>query len=200
MAGLSAPARRALEGAGISTVKQLARHTAQQVMALHGMGPSSLPKLEAVLKAEKLSFQRTPPRTMVKSAGKAHPAIDAYLGELPEAQRKVLETLRKRIIAAAPGIEEHFAYGFPAFKYNGHPMLYVGASKHHCGLYGSVPAGFKERLMDYEVSKGAIRFTPTDPLPAELVKDLVKAKMAEIELRWPVKPKKGPVRKTAPKK
>ncbi|MBV6405021.1 MAG: DUF1801 domain-containing protein [Flavobacteriales bacterium] len=110
-----------------------------------------------------------------------------YLAFLPADQRKALERLRKQILAAAPGADEHFGYGLPGFKYNGHPMLYIGAAKNHCALYGSVPVGFKERLKDFTVSKGAIQFTPEKPLPPALVKDIVKAKCAEIEVRWPVR-------------
>lgn len=110
-----------------------------------------------------------------------------YLDALPIDQRKALEILRKQILAAAPGAEEHFGYGLPAFKYNGHPLVYMGAAKNHCALYGSVPAGFIEKLKDFTVSKGTIQFTPEKPLPAALVKEIVKAKCAEIEVRWPVR-------------
>ncbi|MBK9196174.1 MAG: DUF1801 domain-containing protein [Flavobacteriales bacterium] len=110
-----------------------------------------------------------------------------YLIALPKDQRDALEKLRKQILAAAPGAEEHFGYGLPAFKYNGHPLVYMGAAKNHVALYGSVPLGFKDRLKNFTVSKGTIQFTPEKPLPAALVKDIVKAKVAEIEVRWPVK-------------
>ena len=115
---------------------------------------------------------------------------DAYLAQLPAAQEKALQTLRKQILTAAPGAEEHFGYGLPGFKYNGHPMLYFGAAKNHVALYGSVPVGFKDRLKDFTVSKGTIQFTPEKPLPATLVKEIVKMKMAEIEVRWPKKDQK----------
>ena len=115
---------------------------------------------------------------------------DDYLTQLPAAQQKALQTLRKQILAAAPSAEEHFGYGLPGFKYNGHPMLYLGAAKNHVALYGSVPVGFKDRLKDFTVSKGTIQFTPEKPLPAALVKDIVKMKMAEIEVRWPKKDQK----------
>ncbi len=114
-------------------------------------------------------------------------AIDDYLAALPPAQRAALVRLRKQILAAMPGIEEHFGYNMPAFKYNGHPMLYLGAAKTHCALYGSVPAAIKEQLKDFKTSKGAIQFTPERPLPAALVKAIVRAKCAEIEVRWPLK-------------
>lgn len=127
-------------------------------------------------------------------------ATEHYLSALPADQRAALEQLRKRVLSVARGIEEHFGYGMPAFRYNGHPLLYMGAAKNHCALYGSVPAGFRERLKDFTVSKGAIQFSPGKPIPAALLRDIVKAKVAEIELQWPVKPKQSSVRKAATKK
>lgn len=56
MAALSAPARRALEGAGLNTLSKLARRTETQVLELHGMGPSTIPKLRAALKQAGLAF------------------------------------------------------------------------------------------------------------------------------------------------
>ena len=79
---------------------------------------------------------------------------EEYLEQLPADQRRALERLRNQILAAAPGIEEHFGYGLPAFKYNGHPMLYIGAAKQHCALYGSVPAGFKDAFAVFSFLHG----------------------------------------------
>jgi len=56
-AGLSAPARRALEGAGIDSVKKLSMFTKAEILALHGLGPSSVPKLHAILAANGQSFR-----------------------------------------------------------------------------------------------------------------------------------------------
>lgn len=58
MAGLGAPAVRALQGAGLTTPKKLARRTEVQVLELHGMGPSTMPKLRAALKAQGLTFAK----------------------------------------------------------------------------------------------------------------------------------------------
>ncbi len=57
LAVLAAPARRALENAGIKTIKQLARLSEKELLALHGMGPGSVPKLKAVLAANGLQFK-----------------------------------------------------------------------------------------------------------------------------------------------
>lgn len=55
---LSAPARRALEGAGIKTLDALSKRSETEILALHGMGPSSMPKLRQALQAENLSFRK----------------------------------------------------------------------------------------------------------------------------------------------
>lgn len=54
---LVAPARRALEKQGITTLEQLAAYSDSELLALHGFGPSSLPKLRAALAAQGLSFK-----------------------------------------------------------------------------------------------------------------------------------------------
>ena len=54
--GLAAPAQRALSGAGISRLAQLAKLTEAQVKALHGIGPNALAKLRAAMAAKGLAF------------------------------------------------------------------------------------------------------------------------------------------------
>lgn len=125
---------------------------------------------------------------------------EEYLEQLPLDQRKALTALRTQILAAAPKAEEYFGYGLPGFKYKGHPLVYMGAAKKHVALYGMIPAGFAERLKGFTVSKGTIQFTPEKPLPAALVKDIVKLKCAEIEERWPSRTPKAPAKRTANKK
>ena len=58
-AGLSAPAKRALANSGIKTLEQLSKYSKEQVLQLHGMGPSSLPKLEKALLSHGLSFSKS---------------------------------------------------------------------------------------------------------------------------------------------
>jgi uncharacterized protein YdhG (YjbR/CyaY superfamily) len=109
---------------------------------------------------------------------------DEYLKLLPADQAAALQKLRKQILAAAPKCEEYFGYGLPGFKLHGHAMLYMGAAKKHCALYGMMPKGFDEELKDFERTKGTVKFTPEKPLPAAVVKAIVKAKVAELEAKW----------------
>lgn len=57
LAKLSAPARRALESNGITSLEKLCELSEQEVLQLHGMGPASLPKLREALHAEGLTFR-----------------------------------------------------------------------------------------------------------------------------------------------
>jgi uncharacterized protein YdhG (YjbR/CyaY superfamily) len=110
-------------------------------------------------------------------------AVDAYLGRLAPEKRLALEKLRKAIRAAAPEAEEGFSYGLPAFRLNGRPLVAYGASANHCSLYPMSPAIIRAHAADlkkFELSKGTIRFPPQAPLPATLVRKLVRARIAEL--------------------
>ena len=121
---------------------------------------------------------------MTKARGwtKANPqTIDEYLAGLSDDKRAALEKLRKTIRAAAPQAEECISYQLPAFRLNG-LLVAFGASASHCAFYpmsGSTIAAHKEALEGYDTSKGTIRFSPDKPLPAALVRKLVKARIAE---------------------
>ncbi|KRF08117.1 hypothetical protein ASG89_16960 [Paenibacillus sp. Soil766] len=54
---LSAPARRALENNGITTLLELSNYSEAEILKYHGMGPGSLPKLRAALQTNGLSFR-----------------------------------------------------------------------------------------------------------------------------------------------
>jgi uncharacterized protein YdhG (YjbR/CyaY superfamily) len=117
-----------------------------------------------------------------KSEAKAKPkTIDQYLAALPTDQRVALQKLRKQILAAAPRAEECISYQLPAFRLDGRVLVWFGAAKDHCSFYpGGIVAAFKDDLKNYNTSKGTIRFQPDKPLPAVLIRELVKARIAII--------------------
>jgi uncharacterized protein YdhG (YjbR/CyaY superfamily) len=108
--------------------------------------------------------------------------IDEYLATLSDDKRAALEKLRKTIKAAAPKAEECISYRLPAFRLNGKLLVAFGAAAKHCAFYpmsSSTVAAHKADLKDYDTGKGTIRFQPDHPLPAALVRKLVKARIAE---------------------
>jgi uncharacterized protein YdhG (YjbR/CyaY superfamily) len=111
--------------------------------------------------------------------------VDSYLAELPIAQRRGLEKLRKVIKAAAPKAQECISWRMPAYKYLG-CLVFFAAFKNHCSFFVASTALMKklgDELAPYETSGGTIHFTPENPLPATLVKKIVKARMKENEMR-----------------
>lgn len=117
--------------------------------------------------------------------------IREYLRAVPPKQRAALEKVRKAIHAAAPGSVELISYGMPAFKYRGRMLVYFAAFKNHCSFFpasNSLLAAHRSELKDFEASgKGTLRFTAEKPLPATLVKKLVKWRIKENEAKWPAK-------------
>lgn len=114
--------------------------------------------------------------------------IDEYLAGVPEAQRAALEQLRKTIHAAVPRAEECISYGLPAFRLGGHALVAFGAAARHCSFFpmsGAPVANLADELAGYDTSKGTIRFQPESPLPAALVRKLVKARIAENAAKRP---------------
>lgn len=117
----------------------------------------------------------------MRSKAKAKPtSIDDYLARVSSGQRAALNRLRKAIRATAPKAEECISYQLPAFRLEGRVLVWFGAGANHCSFYpGAVVQRFKRELLAYEISKGTIRFQPDHPIPAGLVRRLVKARIAQ---------------------
>jgi len=116
--------------------------------------------------------------------GQKQKEIDRYLESLPKDYREALENLRKIIKKTVPYAEEGFSYGVPAFKIHGRPLVCYASFKNHCGFYPMSPEVIKifdADLSDFETAKGTIRFKVDKPLPATLVKRIVKARLKELE-------------------
>jgi uncharacterized protein YdhG (YjbR/CyaY superfamily) len=115
---------------------------------------------------------------------KTKPAtIDDYLAGVNADQRAALEKLRRMIQTAAPKAEEGISYGLAAFRWKGRPLVAFGAATNHCAFYpmsAAIVGNFQDQLKGFETSKGTIRFSADKPLPAALVRKLVKARIAEL--------------------
>jgi uncharacterized protein YdhG (YjbR/CyaY superfamily) len=123
---------------------------------------------------------------MRKTDTKSAPAkdVDEYLAGVPKEARATLEKLRKTIKAAAPMASEVISYQMPMYKHHG-MVVGFAAFKDHCSIFpgSAVIDTYKKELKHYDTSKGTIRFPANKPLPAALVKKLVKARIAENEAR-----------------
>jgi uncharacterized protein YdhG (YjbR/CyaY superfamily) len=97
-------------------------------------------------------------------------------------KRAALQKLRKAIRAAEPKAEECIAYDVPSFRLDGRFLCSFGAATRHCSFYPGSRAIELHRaeLAKYGLSKGTIRFQPEKPLPAALVRKLVKARVGAV--------------------
>ena len=113
-----------------------------------------------------------------------HKNVDEYLAHVPEPARGTLNKIRATIRSAVPSeASETISYRIPTFKYKG-ALVAFAAFSNHCSLFPmsyAVIGAFKHELKNFDVSKGTIRFPLDKPLPAVLVRKMVKARIAEKE-------------------
>ncbi len=108
--------------------------------------------------------------------------MEAYLARVPEPYRAALLELRAVIRSMAPDATEALVYGVPGFRLKS-PLVCYAAFKNHCGFYPMDPAlieRFAGELDGYATAKGTIQFTPDKPIPADLVRRIVTARLESL--------------------
>jgi len=110
--------------------------------------------------------------------------VDEYLAGVPEPARSTLKKMQAVIRSVVPAeTTEVITYGMPTFKYK-RALVAIGAFKDHCSFFpmgASALDGLDEELKDFRASKGALHFPVDKPMPAALVKKIVKARVAQNE-------------------
>jgi uncharacterized protein YdhG (YjbR/CyaY superfamily) len=127
---------------------------------------------------------------MVESQAGAQ-TIDEYIAGFPAEVQAILEQIRRTIREAAPGAEETVKYGIPTFTLKGN-LVHFGAFKKHIGFYPT-PSGieqFKEALAPYEGAKGTVQFPLDQPIPYDLIREIVQFRVAENLARAAARGKK----------
>ena len=106
--------------------------------------------------------------------------IDEYIQVFPKDIQQLLESMRQTIREAAPEAEETISYQMPTFRQNG-VLVHFAAFKNHIGFYPA-PSGiaaFQEELSAYQGGKGSVRFPLGQPLPLDLVGEIVRFRVRE---------------------
>ena len=106
--------------------------------------------------------------------------IDEYIGIFPEEVQVILEQVRATIRQAAPGATEKISYAMPTFYLHGN-LVYFAAYKNHIGFYPSTSGiiAFQKEISGYKNSKGAVQFPIDQPMPLDLIAEMVKFRAIE---------------------
>jgi uncharacterized protein YdhG (YjbR/CyaY superfamily) len=108
------------------------------------------------------------------------PAVDAYIAAFPLDVQVLLRQMRATIRAAAPEAEERMAYGLASYK-RAKYLVHFGGFKRHIGFFPTPSAvtHFAKEFARYKTSKGTVQFPLDQPLPLELVAEVVRYRLAE---------------------
>jgi uncharacterized protein YdhG (YjbR/CyaY superfamily) len=106
--------------------------------------------------------------------------IDDYISSFPAESQAILEKIRTTIKKVAPEAKEKINYGIPTFTLNGN-LVHFAAFKNHIGFYPT-PSGieaFRKELSSYENAKGSVKFPIDEPIPFDLITEIVKFRVKE---------------------
>jgi uncharacterized protein YdhG (YjbR/CyaY superfamily) len=106
--------------------------------------------------------------------------VDEYIAGFPPEVQDLLAQIRSTIREAAPEAKEAIKYQIPTYTLKGN-LVSFAAYKNHIGLY-PVPAGtkkFQKELAIYRAAKSTAKFPLDQPIPFDLIRQLVKFRVKE---------------------
>lgn len=113
-------------------------------------------------------------------------SVEQYIESFPKDLQLLLNQVRAVIKKSAPKATESIAYGMPAYKTHGKPLVYFSGFKNHIGFYAT-PSGheaFQKKLSEYKQGKGSVQFPLNQPIPFDLIAQIVLFRVAENEQKF----------------
>jgi uncharacterized protein YdhG (YjbR/CyaY superfamily) len=114
--------------------------------------------------------------------------VDEYILQFEPKTQKLLQEIRAFITNIAPQTQETISYQMPTYKYYGN-LVHFAAHAHHIGFYPG-PEGieaFKEKFAGLKYSKGAVQFDMDNPIPFDLIQEIVMYRLAQNKRNHEVK-------------
>ncbi len=117
------------------------------------------------------------------AAKKQPQTISDYIAQYPKNVASRLQQIRKLVSVEVPNAKEAIKYGIPTFVYNGNLISFAG-NKKHIGVYPVPHAPSPELKMEmqpYFVEKSTLQFPHDKPLPLDLIRKVVQARVKDSE-------------------
>jgi uncharacterized protein YdhG (YjbR/CyaY superfamily) len=113
--------------------------------------------------------------------------VDTYIQQFPTPLQERLQQVREVITQTAPEANELISYGMPAYKLHGKPLVYFAGYKNHIGLYATPNghAAFQKEFSKYKQGKGSVQFPLLEPLPLDLIQQVVAFRIKTIQEETP---------------
>jgi uncharacterized protein YdhG (YjbR/CyaY superfamily) len=114
-------------------------------------------------------------------------SIDDHIAQFPPDTRRRLEEIRSTVRSVAPDASETISYGIPTFDLNGKHLVHFAGYQKHIGFYPT-PRGIEaleKDLEPYRHGKGTLQFPLDQPLPTDLIRRVVEARVADVTGRGP---------------
>ena len=117
---------------------------------------------------------------IMKESKKQFTTIEEYIKSFPKEIQEILETIRQIVRSAAPNVTETISYQMPTSRLKG-ILVHFTAHRSHIGFYPTPSAitEFSQKLSNYEFSKGSIKFPLNQPIPLDLIKEIVEFRVKE---------------------
>jgi uncharacterized protein YdhG (YjbR/CyaY superfamily) len=117
------------------------------------------------------------------SRKKKFTSMNDYLETASIEVRPILEEIKKIIKETVPAAQETISYQIPAFKLD-RPFIYFAAFKNHIGIYPPVKSDddLAQTLLPYRGEKGNLKFPLDQPLPSDLIRQIVKALLQQYSI------------------
>ena len=109
--------------------------------------------------------------------------IETYIVKAPLEVQHILRWVRQLVLEIDPELTQTLSYQMPTFKKHGKAVFHFAAQKNHLGIYPTPSAieHFAGRLESYKTSKGAIQIPWSFPLDEELIQDMVRFNLEQLE-------------------
>jgi uncharacterized protein YdhG (YjbR/CyaY superfamily) len=108
--------------------------------------------------------------------------VDNYIAKFPDTTKSKLDEIRSVIKTESPQLKESLKWGNLAYS-NGTIMFILAGYKNHVGFHvtKTVIEKLKNNLVAYQTTPGSVKFPLSEPIPTELIKDIILTRLNEYE-------------------